>query len=288
MRGEITYQGEIVGPELAQQLLSYNTHNRMLSESHIETLADLMKRGLWKRNAQPVQFIGTPDNPIRCIDGQHRLHAIVKAGVDVYMTLAFNVPEESADTIDNGKRRTHGDHIFFRVPGIKPGPAKEIGVIVPTLIIYERPTIVQWCQSGQLAMKGASSAEVVNYVQKHKEELLAAYEWVDKHCFPTRKSLRSRSEMMLIRVLTRRVDPAASDSFCSQIYGGVNLQPETIEKVIYSWLLDMMMKEEEKHTTPHIRYTMAKAWNKIRSGNNKNIKLRHLIYKEGEPAQRFK
>lgn len=287
MVDEIITYGKIVDPELAKRFLKYNTHNRLISESHISALADAMKRGQWERNAQPIQFIGTPDNPIRCIDGQHRLHAIIKAGVGVYLTLAFNVPEEAANTIDNGKRRTHGDHIFFGVPGIKSRIAKEIGVMVPILILYERPTIIQWSQSGLMASKGASSADVVNYVQKHKEELLAAYDWVDKHCFPTRKSLRSRSEMMLVRILTHRLDPMASDSFCSQIYGGVNLQPNTIEKTIYSWLLDMMMKKGEKCSPPHIRYTMAKTWNAIRSGNTKNVKLSQLLYKEGEPAQRF-
>ena len=289
MNDEIITFGEIVTPKRAKELLKHNINNRVTSEMHIDSLADMMKRGQWKKNAQPIQFTGTPENPKRCIDGQHRLKAIVKANTPIYLTLAFNVPEDAADTIDNGKRRTNGDHILFSVPGFKPSAARELGVAVPWLILYERPTITQWSQSGNQSFKTTSTADVVAYVKKNKKELIDAYEWIEKNCCHNRKTIRPRSEMVLIRILTHRVDPAASDDFCLKIYAGLNLTSHTVEMTIRTWLLDMAMKKEvDTKSMQSIRYTIAQAWNKIRTGNNRITTMRTLIYKEGMPAQRFK
>lgn len=289
MDDEIITFGEIITPKMAKDLLKHNINNRVTSETHVAFLADMMKRGQWKKHAQSVQFTGTPEDPKRCIDGQHRLKAIIKANVPIYLTLAFNVPEDAADTIDNGKRRTNGDHVLFGVPGLKPAAAREIGVVTPWLILYERATITQWTQTNHQFYKSTSSTDVVAYVKKNKKELTEAYAWVEKNCCFNRKTIRPRSEMLLIRILTHRVDPIASEDFCLKIYAGINLMPNTVEMTLRTWLLDMALKKEvNTKSIQCIRYTLAQAWNKIRTGNNRITTMRTLLYKEGTPAQRFK
>jgi hypothetical protein len=74
-----------VTPELAEQWLRNNTHNRKLSETHALAYASDMEAGRWKYNYVPI--IIASDGTL--IDGQHRLMACTLARVPFVSDVVF-------------------------------------------------------------------------------------------------------------------------------------------------------------------------------------------------------
>lgn len=103
---EATFTTELVTPEMASQWLEKNyDKQRPVRVSHIDSLAEAMKRGEWKLNHQPIAF----DAYGMLIDGQHRLWAVVMSGCSVQMAVARGVPRNTYATIDVGARRSLSD-----------------------------------------------------------------------------------------------------------------------------------------------------------------------------------
>lgn len=98
-------------PAYAEELLALNTHNRNMSESYRDTLADDIVRGLYKENPDPIKVSTAPRS---LLDGQHRLSAVIKADKTVTMWIAEDCPHEIAPVLDNGRRRTAADILNMR------------------------------------------------------------------------------------------------------------------------------------------------------------------------------
>jgi hypothetical protein len=94
-----------VSPELAATWLTRNTSNRPLSKSTVQQLADQIQRGEWQLTHQGIAF----DEDDVLIDGQHRLAAIVRAGLTVPLTVTHGVPRTAFTVMDTGRKRTGRD-----------------------------------------------------------------------------------------------------------------------------------------------------------------------------------
>lgn len=103
----------MITPELAAEMLIYNTGNRPVSSGQVKHYAEQMKTGEWRDTFIMIQF---SDNG-RLIDGQHRLQAIVDSGCAVPAWVAFGAPDETFAFIDIGKKRTAAD--IFAINGVK-------------------------------------------------------------------------------------------------------------------------------------------------------------------------
>lgn len=96
-------------PLLAHRLLERNADNRPLRENGaarcVQAYAEAMKRGEWVVNGAPI--IVSREGLLN--DGQHRLSAVIRAGVNVPMQITFGVARETRHTIDQGAARTPGN-----------------------------------------------------------------------------------------------------------------------------------------------------------------------------------
>jgi hypothetical protein len=102
-----------ITPELAAEMLTYNTDNRPVSSGSVNHYAEQMKAGEWRDTFMPIQF----SDKGRLIDGQHRLQAILDSGCAVAAWVAFGADDETFAFIDIGKKRTAGD--IFAINGVK-------------------------------------------------------------------------------------------------------------------------------------------------------------------------
>ena len=91
-----------VTPELAKQWLMSNSFNRPLKPRLVDKYVRQILGGHWQRTHQGVAFDG---NGI-LIDGQHRLHAIIKTGQSITMLAFLNETQLAHESIDNGKTRS--------------------------------------------------------------------------------------------------------------------------------------------------------------------------------------
>lgn len=112
-----------VTPELARRWLQNNFRNRPLAEDTIAAYARDMKAGTWVPTHQGIAF----NDRDELIDGQHRLHAIIQAGVTVRMMVTFGLASEIAgskmttmDAVDRGRTRSVADQLKIQ-HGMKEG-----------------------------------------------------------------------------------------------------------------------------------------------------------------------
>lgn len=116
---------ENITPAMARKYLERNTHNRSLSQPRVDRYAADIRNGKWKLTASSIQF----DKSGKLIDGQHRLHAVVKANKAAKFTVAEDLDEDIFDVIDTGKNRTAGDLVSMsgvKYPALVASIAKRI------------------------------------------------------------------------------------------------------------------------------------------------------------------
>lgn len=97
---------ETITPAKAQSLLEKSDfRNRILNKATVSRYAYAMQNGKWKANGEGI--IMNCNGAV--INGQHRLHAIIKAGKPVGMLVVKGVSIDAFDTMDTGRKRTNGD-----------------------------------------------------------------------------------------------------------------------------------------------------------------------------------
>jgi hypothetical protein len=100
------YREVDVTPKMAKELLAHNDAldipQRTRSKAHVAQYARMMRMGDWECNGVTIKISARG----AIVDGQHRLAAVVQAGVPIRMAIARNVAEESFGTIDRGKNRS--------------------------------------------------------------------------------------------------------------------------------------------------------------------------------------
>lgn len=91
-----------VTPALAEQWLARNTNNRKLSQAVVQQYAGAMERGEW--NLGNAAIAKDPEGNL--LDGQHRLHAVVRSGVTIRQMLVEGLAPHTQDSMDSGRKRT--------------------------------------------------------------------------------------------------------------------------------------------------------------------------------------
>lgn len=102
---EVTIYDEVITRSRAVELLRKNDHNRRVSERHLRNLCGAIERGEWKFNGDTIRI----DTKGQILDGQHRLMAIEKTGVEMRQIVVSGLPPDVFDTIDVGKKRNFAD-----------------------------------------------------------------------------------------------------------------------------------------------------------------------------------
>lgn len=92
---------EIITPEIAARYLENNVANRPIQQKTVKNYARDMLSGKWELNGQGISFYENGN----LADGQHRLNAIIEAGIPVEMYVTYGVPNSSF-IHDRGRGRT--------------------------------------------------------------------------------------------------------------------------------------------------------------------------------------
>ena len=126
----ITADIEEITPEVANELLQTNTNNRELRQSTIERYAAQIQDGLWELNGEAIKISGEG----KLLDGQHRLHAVVRVNKTIESVVVRGLNPETFHTLDLGRSRTPAD--IFYIKG-----EKNVNVLTAALrlqLIYDR------------------------------------------------------------------------------------------------------------------------------------------------------
>lgn len=91
----------LIGPQQAKEWLERKAKNRNFNQKHIDYLANEIKMGRWRLTHQGIAF----NDKGELIDGQHRLAAIIKAGIAVSMFVTCGVTTDRFPIMDRGLPR---------------------------------------------------------------------------------------------------------------------------------------------------------------------------------------
>ena len=115
---EINYNGttirvESITPQLAEIYLGKNTHNRNLNKRVVDKYANDIKMGFWHFDGAPIRFAA--DGTL--LDGQHRLHAIIKSNTALDILVVRGLGNETQATMDIGSVRQACN--FLQMNGVR-------------------------------------------------------------------------------------------------------------------------------------------------------------------------
>jgi hypothetical protein len=103
--GKPTAAVVFISPAMAERWMKHNTKNRRLREDDIRAYARDMGAGAWNLTGEAIKF--APDGTL--LDGQHRLVAIIRAGVTVPIFVVRGIAPDSQRVMDTGLKRTASD-----------------------------------------------------------------------------------------------------------------------------------------------------------------------------------
>ena len=103
----ITSKLVLVTPEMAREWLAKNLINRPIATAQVARLVEIIKAGKWEITPDSIGF-NVYD---QLTNGQHRLAAIVQAGIPVRLMVVTGLPVESFAATDQGRVRSVSDAI---------------------------------------------------------------------------------------------------------------------------------------------------------------------------------
>lgn len=110
----IEFSRELITPAVAEKYLQSNIFNRRVKHPVVLQYANDMKNGRWKNDT--AELIKISKSGV-VLDGQHRLHGVIKANTPIWFHLAKGLEDEVFDVLDTGSARNATD--TFKVKGIK-------------------------------------------------------------------------------------------------------------------------------------------------------------------------
>lgn len=250
---------ETITPHQAAQWLEANLeegHNRNLRRERAEAFARDMESGNWRDNGETIKF----DWNGRLVDGQHRLAALVRAGIPHRFLVVRGVDPDSIHTIDMGVARRYSD--VLRMNGVPNG--LQMAAMERRLYLWKRKGI-KVARGG--AAKAPTSTELLEFREGYHQLLgLALSRGQDLRKKFARVSPATFGAAYILFV---EKDAAMADAFFDMLLSGVGFGDDRRHPVLVlrERLADGSRQFEAKRTNEDEKLAlMIRAWNHFRSG----------------------
>jgi hypothetical protein len=245
MKMERGYLDKIT-PEKANEYLIKNAHNqRKIKAKHVDFLANEMKNGHWVFNGDPIRF----DANNNLIDGQHRLHAIVKSGITQELFVITGLEQNAMFSIDSG-RVVRGADDYLHIAGEKY--TSTLGSSIVFCLLYEKGRLFQ--------AHRVSQYEIIEYLAKNPDIRTSCEsiqtKWV--------KRLMTPSLAAGFHYLFSKIDKEKADDFFDIIERGIYSQISNAPNVLRDSLMEKKITNRNANMILSKKYVVAitiKAWN---------------------------
>lgn len=236
-------------PERAAEYLNRNPRNRKVSPRNYAVIVRAIRNGEWELNGEAIKI----DTNGFILDGQHRCHAVVEAGLSIKTFIIENLPATVQDTMDTGKSRTLADILAIR----GEANANTVAAIARRIYISKR--------------FGIRAATTASYPTTNKECLrfFDENEWIRELTNPAKKAARfaklPASLAGLLIASFSDIDAEDADYFFEHLMSGADLEQRNPILMLRSSLAAL---HDSKGTTnqTYMAALTIKAWNKFRAG----------------------
>lgn len=240
----------LITPEMAIALLSRALVNRRLDQGQVDFLADSILREEWQLTHQGIALDGSLETGL-LLDGQHRLNAIVKAGVPVWIYVFEGLARAAFPVLDTGKRRSGVDTLS--ATGEKYIPL--LHSTIRHVLLFKNMRDSSWSGNGSRIANGRILAAYNEDSDMYREAVATGRE-ISKHVFA------SQSGAAVGYFVTTEAAPAVeASSWIDGLISGANLK-------VGDPRLALVKVPHVKRRGTRRRYTMreqvaiyVKAWN---------------------------
>lgn len=247
---QITTTVETITPLRAQDYLARNRGNRHMTDARVTLYASAMQRGEWQVNGEPIQF----DNEGDLLNGQHRLHGCVRAGVPFTTLVVRGLPRGVFATLDTGKKRTAGDNIAL----LGQSDGNVIAAVAAVVMRYrtDRMLFGNWSPPNQ---------DVVRFFENNTEPLIRSGQLARKARHIIQPGLGGG-----MHFLFAEKDNEMADRFMEDLASGASLPARDAVYVLREQLL-ANKTSKSKFDRIEICARTVRAWNARRSGSEVRV-----------------
>ncbi len=157
---------EKVTPDAARRMLGNNVKNRRLKTRLVDRLVNDIKSGDFHITHQGIAL----DKDDNLIDGQHRLSAVIEAGIPVEMYVTRGLDPEMMNVVDIGAKRSQADVLAIH------GHHSSL-VLAAAAIIYNGFLTGQYSTTDGVRSY-MNNFKLLEFVKEHPE-LLKAVDWIN-------------------------------------------------------------------------------------------------------------
>jgi hypothetical protein len=253
---KLNYTEELITPTRARQILEANIKNRDIRQPHVDKYARDMSNGRWKE--QTGESIKISNTGI-VLDGQHRLHAIIKANKAVVMLVISGIEDSVFDVIDTGSSRNATD--VFKIADVKNSAT--IPSIIATFNLLEAGKKV-----GAQVNQKATNAMLIEQYQRDAEfwQGIARDARVMYHSFAR---ILSPSFLGGFYAHFYKLNSVKAELFMKQLTTGVDIENNVINLLRNKLMQDKM---SPRKMPPTLKMALIiKAWNYFIK--NESVKL---------------
>lgn len=244
-----------IGPEQARQMLERNGRNRTVNTRAVARYANDMREGKWTLNGEPLIF----DFNGNLLDGQHRLYAVIEAGISAQFLVVTDTDPDVFDTIDIGNKRTGGDILSIR--GYKY--SKTLAAILRTTHHYKLQGFHNNRHTAENNTKNQRRIDHLELVQKYPTAVQAAEYLAHR-----------RSSCSIFRPV----------SFSGAMYVVFGEQDAFARDEFFNAIFDM----ESEHATSKPILALRKAYESVAVTRDMNASLQHRFWRWDKAFREFR
>ena len=271
----LTHEIITITPAMASAWLADNEFdNRSLTDRLVDKIARDIKEDKWIFDGSPIRF----DKKGNVIDGQHRLWAIVTAGIPVKSLVIHGLSEESKDIIDTGKSRSNSDilhfHGFVNTASLANACRLSIGYRLNKGNLYNwaSGSSKLHCSSSQIVKEAEENIDLVHCHQK-----VISYKFIKKFI-----GLGTGSFCLHI---FGKVDERKADEFFYLLEKGENLQEGNPILALRNALtirdhLTMKLAKGGNYRAAYLIALIIKSWNAYSTGKE----IKRLSFSDDKEA----
>jgi hypothetical protein len=244
---------QVITPEIAEQMLSRNIkNNRPVSNMTINQYAIDMTAGKWMDTADSIKF----DTEGNMIDGQHRLHAIIKAGISVEAWVATELNAESVRYIDTGRKRTAND--LLQMAEMGGGYVAEITAVTRKVISWQRDTKAVLSRKGHgSGLRGSISNHQILQYALDNPTIIQHAQFGKQLYAKTPVKVYTATDIGFLSWLFSTIDPEKAAEFLEKACLKDNVPADSPIACLYNRLLN-----SKEYMTPLLKLKLTfHAWN---------------------------
>jgi hypothetical protein len=253
-----------VTPEIAQHWLTFNVANRELVQSKVDQFHADMESGNWLDDGSTIRFAYG-----KLLDGQHRLMALMLAGVSLPMLVVYGLDSECQVTMDTGRGRTPRDSLS--IEGLDKWGSATMGSALHIIMAHESGLALY-------SPRKYTNREVRDYYLENRSALEKTVQFCK--ALPHRHPLLPHARTMAIHYVLSKIDIEGTEAFLTAVLVGTNLVKGS--PVFYlRERLDNDLKDKRHRNAYEQFMFVVKAWNTLRAG--RQVKSGNYLYhREGD------